>query len=188
MGYDRDWLETEGSQDSFGRGLWALGRTAQATDDHGLKLWATALADKVIPASSFLQSPRAQAFATSGLAAFLAVYPGHRPARLLMETFSVRLLELLRANRRDDWIWFEPVLAYDNARLPEALLRAGRALSRPDMVDEAIEALAWLAERQTAKEGHFRPIGTESFGLPMKRRRRSTSSRLKPGPRSRPAP
>jgi hypothetical protein len=105
-----------------------------------------------------------------------------------METFSVRLLELLRANRRDDWIWFEPVLAYDNARLPEALLRAGRALSRPDMVDEAIEALAWLAERQTAKEGHFRPIGTESFGLPMKRRRRSTSSRLKPGPRSRPAP
>jgi hypothetical protein len=81
MGYDRDWLETEGSQDSFGRGLWALGRTAQATDDHGLKLWATALADKVIPASSFLQSPRAQAFATSGLAAFLAVYPGHRPAQ-----------------------------------------------------------------------------------------------------------
>lgn len=166
MGYDRDWLETEGSQDSFGRGLWALGRSAQATDDHGLKLWATALADKVIPASSFLQSPRAQAFATSGLAAFLTVYPGHRPARLLMETFAVRLLELLRAHRRDDWIWFEPVLAYDNARLPEALLRAGLALARPDMVDEAIEALAWLADRQTAKEGHFRPIGTESFGLP----------------------
>src|SRR3546814_3869342 len=47
MSYDRQWLEREGSEDSFGRGLWALGRTAELTRSHGLKLWATSLADRV---------------------------------------------------------------------------------------------------------------------------------------------
>ncbi|MFZ5665709.1 MAG: glycosyltransferase family 4 protein [Pseudomonadota bacterium] len=164
MDYDRHWLETEGSQDSFGRGLWALGRTVRVTRDHGLKLWATALADKVMAESSFLESPRAEAFAVLGLADWLAVYPGHRPARRLLETFSNRLLERLRAERRDGWVWFEPVLAYDNARLPEALLRAGATFERQDMRDEALAALTWLVRCQTAPAGHFRPVGTDSFG------------------------
>lgn len=164
MGFDRQWLEQEGSQDSFGRALWAIGRTAELTRNHGLKLWATALADSVIPASAFLTSPRARAFAILGLAAHLRVYPGHRPARLQLEAFAGELLDLLRAGKRDAWTWFEPVLAYDNARLPEALLLAGAVLANADMGREALEALDWLRRQQTAPEGHFRPVGTQSFG------------------------
>lgn len=165
MGYDRRWLEREGSQDSFGRGLWALGRTAELTRSHGLKLWATSLADGVIPCSAFLTSPRARAFAILGLTAYLNVYPGHRAARSHLEAFAAELLNLLRVQRREGWTWFEPVLAYDNARLPEALLRAGIVLMREDMQDEALSALRWLCGQQTAPEGHFRPAGTQSFGI-----------------------
>ncbi|MAW98328.1 MAG: glycosyl transferase family 1 [Sphingomonas sp.] len=164
MGFDRQWLEREGSQDSFGRALWAIGRTAELTRNHGLKLWATALADKVIPATGYLTSPRARAFAILGLAAHLRVYPGLRPARLQLETFAGELLSLLRAERRSGWTWFEPVLAYDNARLPEALLLASDVLDDGDMRREALEALDWLRRLQTASEGHFRPVGTQSFG------------------------
>jgi hypothetical protein len=164
MGYDRQWLEREGSEDSFGRGLWALGRTAELTRSHGLKLWATSLADRVIPCSAFLASPRARAFAILGLAAYLEVYPGHRAARGQLGAFATDLLELLRAQRRPRWTWFEPVLAYDNARLPEALLRSAIALQREDMQAEALDALRWLCHQQTAPAGHFRPVGTQSFG------------------------
>lgn len=165
MGYDRQWLEREGSEDSFGRGLWALGRTAELTRSHGLKLWATSLADRVIPCSTFLVSPRARAFAIQGLASYLNVYPGHRAARGHLEAYAVDLLDLLRAQRREGWIWFEPVLAYDNARLPEGLLRAGIVLEHKAMQDEALAALRWLCGQQTAPEGHFRPVGTQSFGI-----------------------
>ncbi|WP_026783042.1 glycosyltransferase [Pleomorphomonas koreensis] len=164
MGYQRNWLEDIGSQDSHGRGLWALGRAVAGTDDHGLKLWATGLAERVIPASAELTSPRARAFATLGLVDWLSVYPGHRPARTLLDVFSTQLHDLLREQRRPDWLWFEPVLAYDNARLPEALIRAGRHLGRPEMVADGLAALGWLAGMQTGDGGHFRPVGTESFG------------------------
>lgn len=165
MDYRRDWLEDEGSEDSHGRALWALGRTTAATDDHGLKLWATALADRVIPASDRLGSPRAMAFAALGLCSYLQIYPGHRPARRLLETFAARLHDHLRQAGRDQWKWFEPVLAYDNARLPEALIRAGRFLGQEAMVSDGLGALSWLAWQQTAEQGHFRPVGTESYGL-----------------------
>ncbi|MCM5552790.1 glycosyltransferase family 4 protein [Pleomorphomonas sp. NRK KF1] len=164
MGYQRNWLEDTGSEDSHGRAVWSLGRVVASTDDHGLKLWATGLADRVIPASAHLSSPRATAFTTLGLIGWLTVYPGHRPARHLLDTFAAQLHALLREQRRPDWLWFEPVLAYDNARLPEALIRAGQWLDKDDMIRDGIAALDWLAELQTDTDGHFRPVGTESFG------------------------
>jgi glycosyltransferase involved in cell wall biosynthesis len=164
MGHDRRWLEEIGSDDSFGRALWALGHTAARTSDHGLKLWATNLADRAIAHVGALTSPRAWAFAALGLVAYLRVYPGHRPARAQLAAFADRLADLLRAARGEDWCWFEPVLAYDNARLPEALIRAGEVLERPELAAGGLEALEWLTRLQTAPGGHFRPVGTESYG------------------------
>jgi hypothetical protein len=59
------------------------------------------------------------------------------------------------------------VLAYDNCRLPEALLRAGQALGRQDMIDVGLETLEWIMTQQTAEKGHFRAVGTDSFGKPF---------------------
>ena len=73
---------------------------------------------------------------------------------------------LLEAARRPEWSWFEIVLAYDNARLPEALIRGGEALGRDDMIARGMETLDWIVGRQTSPEGRFRAIGTETFGRP----------------------
>jgi hypothetical protein len=164
MDYRRNWLDEQGSEDSHGRALWALGRAAAATNDDGVKLWATALADRVISASDHLQSPRAMAFAVLGICRYLKIYPGHRPARRLLERFATQLHHMFRQARRERWTWFEPTLAYDNARLPEALVRAGHFLGRDPMTSDGLAALRWLIARQTADSGQFRPVGTESFG------------------------
>jgi len=64
----------------------------------------------------------------------------------------------------EGWNWFEPTLTYDNARLCEALLRAGRTLGVAAWQQAGLATLAWLCDRQTATAGHFRPVGSDGFG------------------------
>jgi len=64
------------------------------------------------------------------------------------------------------WVWFENLLAYDNARLSEALLLTGLTTKTPAYVDAGLRTLRWLMTQQTAPSGHFRPVGTQSFGIP----------------------
>ena len=45
--------------------------------------------------------------------------------------------------QRPDWNWFEDYLTYDNARLPQALLLAGRRLNDERLVELGQTTLAW---------------------------------------------
>jgi hypothetical protein len=63
-----------------------------------------------------------------------------------------------------DWVWFEDGLAYDNARLPHALIMTGLATKTSRYVSIGLESLRWLVNRQTSAKGQFRPIGTTGFG------------------------
>ncbi|RZM18261.1 MAG: glycosyl transferase family 1, partial [Sphingomonas sp.] len=111
-------------------------------------------------------SLRAQAFAMLGAAAMLEAKPGHELSRSILQRFPDMHLDLLAEARRPEWQWFEIVLAYDNARLPEALIRAGQALDRDDLVACGLSTLAWICEKQTSPEGRFRAVGTETFHRP----------------------
>ena len=165
MGYDRAWREESGSDDSFGRGFWAACSTAAHAARNDLKVWGSGLADRILPHAETKRSLRTQAFIMLGLCELLTAHPGHSRARAALgefaDAFEGRLAE--RADAR--WVWFEDVLSYDNARLTEALILAGRALGRPAAVASGLRALDWLCDMQTAPDGHFRPIGTGSFGV-----------------------
>jgi hypothetical protein len=63
-----------------------------------------------------------------------------------------------------DWVWFEDGLAYDNARLSQALIVTGISTGAAAYVDAGLKTLHWLVTLQTTPEGLFRPIGTDSFG------------------------
>jgi glycosyltransferase involved in cell wall biosynthesis len=164
MAYDRRWLEEEGSEDSCGRSLWSLGDTALRARRHELRRWALHLFDQVAPHARALGSMRAQAFAILAADAILTAHPGHKTAAALIGDFGEKLHDQLIASRRDGWVWFESVLAYDNARLPQALLRAAGRLGDTVMRDDALAALVWLDGIQTNADGQFRAVGTDSFG------------------------
>jgi len=64
----------------------------------------------------------------------------------------------------ENWKWFEDVLAYSNARLPQALIRAGMRSGNEEMVAAGLEALDWLVAIQRCEtKGHFVPIGSQGF-------------------------
>lgn len=166
MRFDRQWSEEVGSEDSNGRAIWALGVTARDAQEAKHRDWATVLFDETASMALELQSLRAQSFAMLGAAAMLEAKPGHELALSILRKFPDTHLALLEEARRPEWQWFEIVLAYDNARLPQALIAAGRALSRQDLIDCGLSTLEWICSKQTSPEGRFRAVGTDSFHRP----------------------
>jgi len=164
LSYERQWQEPGGSEDSHGRALWGLGTVLGRSKDAGLRGAAGRLLELAVPAAVEFRSPRACAFALLGLDEYLESFPGDRAAVHAANALGDRLLESYRANSSKDWKWFESALSYSNARLPQALIRAGMRSANDAMVSAGLEALDWLTSVQCCDaKGHFVPIGSHGF-------------------------
>jgi glycosyltransferase involved in cell wall biosynthesis len=164
LSYECSWHEAEGSEDSHGRALWGLGTVLGRSKNAGLRGAAGRLFELAVPAAVEFKSPRACAFALLGLQEYLDSFPGDRAALSASDALANRLLVSYRSHRSDDWKWFENGLAYSNARLPQALIRAGMRAANEEMVLAGLEALDWLVTLQRCDaKGHFVPIGSQGF-------------------------
>jgi len=164
LGYDRRWNEPVGSEDCHGRALWSLGTVLGRSEDQGLRCAAGRLLEFSLPVALEFSSPRAWAYTLLGIQEYLNSYPGDRDAQKVRSVLSRRLLEMYESIRSPDWKWFENVLAYGNARLPQAMLLVGSACSDDRMVSAGLEALDWLSTTQRCEtNGHFVPIGSQGF-------------------------
>src|SRR6202521_484699 len=144
LSYECRWQEPEGSEDSHGRAIWGLGTVLGRSKNAGLRGAAGRLFELAVPAAVEFKSPRACAFALLGLQEYLDSFPGDRAALSASDALANRLLNSYCSNRSDDWRWFENGLAYSNARLPQALMRAGVRAANEEMVSAGLEALDWL--------------------------------------------
>ncbi len=171
MGFNRTWLEDFGSEDSHGRTLWALGEGARSDASPSRRRWAAALFAQALPTAEAFRSPRAWGFTLLGLDAYCAVVANDLHARDVRLALANRLMGLLACVETADWVWVETGLAYDNARLPQALMLTGIATKTPAYVDAGLKSLRWLMMQQTAPAGHFRPVGTAGFGEQRQRPR-----------------
>ena len=125
MSYDRV-ARRVGSEDSHGRTLWALGECAATdTDRIAPQLGASTCSRQHLPPVEDFSSPRAWAFTLLGLDAYCATIPDDVAADRLRHVLADRLMALLARQHGAIWHWFENVLAYDNARLPQALIETG---------------------------------------------------------------
>ena len=168
MSFDRRWLEDIGSEDSHGRSLWALGECARRSDPKSSRRrWASALFLEALPASESFVSPRAWSFTLLGLDAYLKAADATPYISSLRDLLADRLVSSLEAVETPDWIWFEKSLAYENARMPQALLVTGIATSNPSRIDAGLRSLRWLMTLQTTPAGCFRPVGSQGFGEEM---------------------
>lgn len=166
MTYQRTWMETNGSDDSHGRALWALGTVLGRSHTPTLHSMAGWLFEQALPAIVDTTSPRAWAFALIGIHEYLRRFAGDRRASQVQEVLSQRFLSLYQHCRTDEWRWYEDGLTYCNAVLPHATLICGQSLQNTEMIEAGLESLAWLSDIQRAKKGgHFVPIGSNGFYL-----------------------
>jgi len=139
--YERTW-DGSTSEDSHGRALWALGTVLGRSKMHGLRGVASRVFDLALPAVTDFTSPRAWAFSLLGIQEYLSWFSGDRAAQNTRATLIDRLLQLYQSQRSSDWVWFENVLAYSNARIPQALLVCGQRMSRTDATEVGLKTLA----------------------------------------------
>ena len=165
MGFNRNWLEPEGSDDSHGRALWALGVCAGSDPSQSRRSWARALFS---PALEFVEqsgSIRTWAFALLGLDAVTSNSPQpDQEFDAMKRQLAERMMAKLADYQTPSWSWFEPTLAYDNARISQALILTGLSTGVANYTISGMQTLRWLIDRQTAAAGHFRPVGSDSFG------------------------
>lgn len=167
MSYERQWLEAAGSEDSCGRAAMSVAVSAAESQDPLHRRWAQSLMGRAMPHLDGIASLRANAFVLLGLVSLMKA--GWEAGRV--HAGAARRLDclagLLQARKAEGLPWFEPMLSYDNARLPEAMIRAGKALGDETAVELGLEALDWLCLRQTAPGGSFLPVATADFGRPL---------------------
>ncbi|HJX95339.1 MAG TPA: glycosyltransferase family 4 protein [Candidatus Acidoferrum sp.] len=162
--YECQWHETEHSEDSHGRALWGLGTVLGRSENAGLRGAAGRMFELAVPTAVEFKSPRACAFALLGVQEYLDSFPGDRAALSASDALANRLLSSYRSHRTEDWKWFENGLSYSNARLPQALMRAGVRAGNEEMISAGLEALDWLVAQQRCEvKGHFVPIGSQGF-------------------------
>ncbi|HSA99813.1 MAG TPA: glycosyltransferase family 4 protein, partial [Anaerolineales bacterium] len=163
LSYDRRWSEEIGSQDSHGRALWALGMVLGRSNHRGLPGIAGRLFSAALPAVLRFTSPRAWAFTLIGISEYMKRFADDRYARDVCENLLERLMALWRRYGTSEWPWFEDIVAYSNATLPQALILCGHQLQRADVLETGLKTLTWLKTIQTSKRGHFVPIGSNGF-------------------------
>jgi hypothetical protein len=164
LGYDRRWMERQGSEDSHGRALWALGTMSGRSAEPGLKSACLRLFEASLPVALDFYSPRACAYTLLGMEEYLRVHKEDDEALRARFTLSRRLQEMYETIRTSQWKWFENVVAYGNARLPQAMMLVGAACGSERMVAVGLESLEWLMALQSdAATGHFVPIGSHGF-------------------------
>ncbi len=142
------WLEAVGSDDALGRTLWALYVWQKA---HPSDRAAGNMIRRMEQAMMDVHSPRALAFAVL-----------HTESTSLLRRALDKLLSGYRHHSDHEWHWFEPVVTYENARLPQALFVAGYRLNHAEAMDTAHTTLRWLIQH-TFPEGHHRPIGNHGW-------------------------
>ena len=108
-----------------------------------------------------MRSPRAIAFAMTGLYWYLHSRPNKRMNEMF-EEFAERQVELYKNSSSREWQWFEDQLTYSNSKLPESLFYAYDLTRKKTYLDIAERTLAFLSAI-TFEKHHYSPIGESGW-------------------------
>ncbi len=162
MSYAKAATEERGSEDSFGRTIMALGFLMNEGPSNTLSKAAAGIFLKAYRHINNLVSIRGIANAVIGVCQYVKYnYPDDIKRNLVIK-LSDKMISMYKANKSDDWHWFEPVLAYDNAILPLALLNAYEITGDEPCLGIALEAMEFL-ESKVFHDGILSPIGNNGW-------------------------
>lgn len=137
----------ENLDDSNGRAVWALGVCAahEAVLSADMAGRASEALEATLHWAGELTSPRAMAFTIKGLHAYNAKHCSARISALI-DQLAARLLRTYTDTATPGWDWFEPILTYGNAVLPEAMLLAYLETKRSAYRETAIATFGFLLD------------------------------------------
>ncbi len=160
--FDRRFSETGGSGDCFGRAVWACGRAVNSWLDENYRTNARKMLQKALPLVSQLSDPRPVAFAMLGLCEFAKAEPKKIEVFETIEQLGLTLTGMFELNSNQEWQWFEDILTYDNARMPQAMFAAFQASGNKRFLQVAEKSFRFLEEK-TLEGEMFVPVGQDGW-------------------------
>jgi hypothetical protein len=157
---DGSWLDEVGSEDSQGRAVLALAHAAVQAPEVPMRQAAGSLFLRALPRVGWLTALRAVSSATLACDAALVGGLGGETERTFLRLAGRLRRAFATVDLEGDWPWPEPVLTYENALLPHALIVAGTRLADASLRRAGLVALDWLIRVQTARAGVFSPVGS----------------------------
>ena len=163
MGYDRRWQDDRTGGDAFARALWGIGYAECNAPRESWREIAAMIRRRAMPHVTALDHLRPRAYAILGLVHSLDAAPSDAAAiTATIDAAASFIADAYDAHKGPGWVWCEDVLTYDNARLPEALLRAGHAVGSRRFLDAGYAMLEFLVD-QTVENGVFAPVGNQGW-------------------------
>jgi glycosyltransferase involved in cell wall biosynthesis len=162
LSFNRNFLDEVGSEDSFGRAIWALGYLlGNAPNDSYYQTGKVVFFDA---SQNFenLQSIRGIANTILGISYYLKSNPSDESMKGILKSLAGKLIRHYEENSTESWKWFESLLAYDNGILPLSLLHSAEILQDEKITKIAIESMDFLTS-VTFKEDYLSIIGNEKW-------------------------
>lgn len=154
--------ENENLEDANARALWALAVAATNTKIPSIKNKALALFQKQFKLHKNVSSPRAVAFYIKAFAENKLHHKNVDEVDNKIRFYADFLVDLFKDASNDKWQWFEKILAYSNAVLPEALLIAYTITENPIYFRVAKASLDFLIEH-SFEEDVCVPVGQDGW-------------------------
>ncbi|WP_417885056.1 glycosyltransferase family 4 protein [Zunongwangia sp.] len=162
LSFNRNFLDEVGSEDSFGRTIWALGYLiGNAPNDAYYQTGKLVFFDAV-PNFEKLQSIRSIANTIIGICYYLKTNSTDENMLAILKSLSAKLVHQYEISHSEDWKWFELLLAYDNGVLPLALLHSAQIIPDKKVIDIAMITMEFL-EEHTLKDGTLSVIGNDKW-------------------------
>lgn len=160
MNYDRRFSEEQGSEDCFGRCIWALCFTlSKKIVPSSVRDVCRYLLKESVQNCSGIVSPRSRAYCLAGLC-----YIKQPFIKDIRKHLADSLVKDFDQNESADWHWFEDIIAYSNAVLPWALFKYYRLSNCKESFEVAKKSLDFL-EKITFRKGYFKPVGCKGWML-----------------------
>jgi glycosyltransferase involved in cell wall biosynthesis len=162
LSFNRNFLDDVGSEDSFGRTIWALGfLLGNAPNDAYYQMGRLVFFD-ASPNFENLKSIRSIANMMIGVSYYLKSNPSDDGMKERLRCFADKLVKQFDDCSTNEWKWFEPLLAYDNGMVPLALLHAAEILQDEKISAVGIESMNFLSS-VTMKDGYLSIIGNKEW-------------------------
>ncbi|MBB5436818.1 glycosyltransferase involved in cell wall biosynthesis [Pedobacter sp. AK017] len=162
LSFTRDYLDEIGSEDSFGRTIWALGYLIHNAPNNSYREFARELFNKSVPHFKNLGHLRGIGNTMIGLSNYLKAHPGDEHIREQFDLLAEPLKAAYRENKKGHWHWFEDKMTYDNAILPLALLSYYQTTKDKEALDIALESMEYLSQK-TLIYGYLNPVGNDGW-------------------------
>lgn len=162
LSFKRDYLDEVGSEDSFGRAVWALGYLLGNSPNDAYYQSGKMIFFDASKNFNKLRSLRGIANTIIGVCYYLRTKKSDDSMTEILRKMVYKIIDQYDNENSSDWKWYESILSYDLGILPLSLFHAYEFLPEDKILNTAIESMNFLISINL-KDGFLSLIGNHKW-------------------------